>query len=91
VVLDNPALGTSIAGSSVSVIVTTGTAKDVMAVPLGALLATSSGEFVVQAPDATGALSSVVVHPSIYDDTRGIVAVPGANLTPGQRVVVAAS
>ena len=64
-----------------------------LAVPLGALLATSAGQFIVQVPSAnnTGSLTNVSVNPSIYDDTRGIVAVPGANLSPGERVVVASS
>lgn len=91
IALDNPALGNSIAGSSVNVIVTTASVKDVLAVPLGALLATSSGDFIVQVPDATGSLANVSVTPTIYDDTSGIVAVPGARLTPGERVVVASS
>jgi peptidoglycan hydrolase-like protein with peptidoglycan-binding domain len=92
VALNNPALGNSIAGSSVNVIVTTNSVHYVLAVPLGALLATSSGQFIVQVPSANGtSLSDVSVNPSIYDDTRGIVAVPGANLNPGERVVVASS
>jgi len=91
VALDDPALGNSIAGSSVNVIVTTDSVHGVLAVPLGALLATSGGQFVVQVPDASGNLSDVPVNPSVYDDTSGIVAVPGANLSPGQRVVVASS
>jgi len=91
VALNNPALGNSIAGSSVNVIVTTNSLNDVLAVPLGALLATSSGQFIVQVPTAAGNLSNVSVNPSIYDDTSGIVAVPGANLSPGERVVVASS
>ena len=92
VALNNPALGNSIAGSSVNVIVTTNSVHNVLAVPLGALLASSSGQFIVQVPSANGtSLSDVRVNPSIYDDTRGIVAVPGANLNPGERVVVASS
>jgi len=91
VALHNPALGNSIAGSSVNVIVTTDSVNDVLAVPLGALLATSSGQFIVQVPNANGTLSDVKVNPTIYDDTSGIVAVPGADLTPGERVVVAAT
>ena len=91
VALNNPALGNSIAGSSVNVIVTTDSVRNVLAVPLGALLATSSGQFIVQVPTASGTLSDVKVNPTVYDDTRGIVAVPSANLTPGERVVVAAT
>ena len=59
--------------------------------PLGALLATSSGDFIVQVAGANGSLDNVSVNPTVYDDTSGIVAVPGAHLTPGQRVVVASS
>jgi len=91
VALNDPALGNSLAGSSVNVIVTTNSVKDVLAVPLGALLATSAGQFVVQVPNPDGSLANVSVNPSVYDDTRGVVAVPGANLSPGERVVVAAS
>jgi len=91
VALNNPALGNSIAGSSVNVIVTTDRVSDVLAVPLGALLATSTGQFIVQVPTGSGTLSDVKVNPTVYDDTRGIVAVPSANLTPGERVVVAAT
>ena len=92
VALNNPALGNSIAGSSVNVIVTTNSVNDVLAVPLGALLATSSGQFIVQVPNANGtAVATSASTRPIYDDTRGIVAVPGANLSPGERVVVAAS
>jgi hypothetical protein len=91
IALDNPALGNNIAGSSVNVIVTTASVRDVLAVPLGALLATSSGDFIVQVAGANGSLDNVSVNPTVYDDTSGIVAVPGAHLTPGQRVVVASS
>lgn len=91
IALNKPSLGNSIAGSSVNVIVTTATAKNVLAVPLGALLATSSGNYIVQTQAASGSLTNVSVNPTIYDDTSGIVAVPGANLTPGERVVVASS
>ncbi len=89
IALNNAALGTSIAGSSVTVIVTTSRVSDVLAVPTTALVANSSGQFYVQVPSATGTLQDISVNPTVYDDTAGIVAVPGANLTPGQRVVVA--
>jgi multidrug efflux system membrane fusion protein len=91
IALNTPALGNSIAGSSVNVIVTTASVKDVLAVPLGALLATSSGNYIVQVTGTNGTLTNVSVNPTVYDDTRGIVAVPGARLTPGERVVVASS
>jgi len=91
IALNDPALGNSIAGSSVTVIVTTSRVNDVLAVPIAALVATSSGQFYVQVPNANRTLADVSVNPTVYDDTAGIVAVPGANLTPGQRVVVAQS
>jgi len=89
VALNSPALGNSIAGSSVTVIVTTSRVSDVLAVPIAALVATSSGQLYVQVPNAQGALEDISVNPTVYDDTAGIAAVPGANLTPGERVVVA--
>jgi len=91
IALNNPALGNSIAGAPVTVIVTTSRVNDVLAVPTAALVATSAGQFYVQVPSASGRLADVSVSPTVYDDTAGIVAVPGANLTAGERVVLAKS
>ena len=63
----------------------------VLAVPVTALVAQSSGSYVVEVVGQgnTRRLVPVTVGP-IFDDANGLVQVTGA-LTPGQRVVVAAS
>jgi hypothetical protein len=63
----------------------------VLAVPVGALLAQASGGYSVEVIGAgnKGRLVPVTVGP-IFDDADGLVQVTGA-LTPGERVVVAAS
>jgi len=63
----------------------------VLAVPVGALLAQASGGYVVQVvgPGNTSRYVPVTIGP-IFDDANGLVQVTGA-LTPGERVVVAAS
>ena len=59
-------------------------------VPVGALLAQSSGGYVVEVVGAGGTRRYVPVRPGLFDDASGLVQVSGA-LTPGQRVVVPAS
>ena len=61
-----------------------------LAVPVTALLAQSSGGYVVEVIGPRGARRWVAVRPGIFDDNSGLVQVTGA-LAPGQRVVVAAS
>jgi len=74
----------------VTVNITTATAHDVLVVPVTALLAQSSGGYVVEVAGPGNTRRYVPVTPGISDDTSGLVQVTGA-LTPGQRVVVAAS
>ena len=74
----------------VTVNITTATAKNVLVVPVGALLAQSSGGYVVEVVGPGNTRSWVPVAPGIFDDADGLVQVTGA-LAPGQRVVVPAS
>jgi hypothetical protein len=74
----------------VTVNITTATAKNVLVVPVDALLAQSSGGYVVEVAGPGNTRSWVPVTPGIFDDADGLVQVTGA-LTPGQRVVVPAS
>jgi hypothetical protein len=74
----------------VTVNITTATAHDVLVVPVTALLAQSSGGYVVEVAGPGNTRRYVPVRPGISDDTSGLVQVTGA-LAPGQRVVVAAS
>jgi hypothetical protein len=73
----------------VTVNITSATARDVLAVPVTALLAQAHG-YEVEVVGPGGARRWVAVVPGIFDDASGLVQVTGA-LTPGQRVVVAAS
>jgi multidrug efflux pump subunit AcrA (membrane-fusion protein) len=74
----------------VTVNVTTATVKNVLVVPVGALLAQSSGGYVVEVAGPGNTRRWIPVTPGIFDDADGLVQVTGA-LTPGQRVVVPAS
>jgi hypothetical protein len=74
----------------VTVNITTATAENVLVVPVGALLAQSSGGYVVEVAGPGNTRRWVPVTPGIFNDADGLVQVTGA-LTPGQRVVVPAS
>ncbi|HWN59815.1 MAG TPA: hypothetical protein VNO25_04030, partial [Streptosporangiaceae bacterium] len=74
----------------VTVNITTATAKNVLVVPVDALLAQSSERYVVEVVGPRNTRRWVPVTPGIFDDADGLVQVTGA-LTPGQRVVVPAS
>jgi multidrug efflux pump subunit AcrA (membrane-fusion protein) len=74
----------------VTVSITTSTVKNSLVVPVGALLAQSSGGYAVEVVGAGNTRSLVPVSVGLTDDADGLVQVTGA-LTPGQRVVVPAS
>jgi hypothetical protein len=88
--LTHPAAGGGLDAAPVTVEITTGSVSDVLAVPVGALLAQSSGGYAVEVIGARGTRHLVPVTVGIFDDSAGLVQVTGA-LTPGQRVVVPAS
>ncbi len=74
----------------VTVNITTATARDVLLVPVTALVAQSSSGYAVEVIGPEGTQRPVRVTPGIFDDANGLVQVTGA-LRPGQRVVVASS
>jgi multidrug efflux pump subunit AcrA (membrane-fusion protein) len=90
VALTDPAAAGRVDQAPVTVNITTASARDVLAVPVSALLARSPGGYVVEVVGPRGARRYVPVTPRIFDDSSGLVQVSGA-LTPGQRVVVASS
>jgi hypothetical protein len=87
--LTHPEAAGSLDEAPVTVYITTGTARGVLAVPVTALLARPGG-YVVEVAGPGTARRYVPVRPGIFDDATGLVQVTGP-LTPGQRVVVAAS
>jgi hypothetical protein len=70
----------------VVVTITTGSARNVLIVPVNALLAQPGGGYAVEVT-GPGGHHLVSVTPRLFDDAAGAVQVTG-NLTPGQRVVV---
>jgi hypothetical protein len=86
---DPPAAGL-LDQAPVTVNITTAIARDVLAVPVTALLARSPDGYAVEVADQGKPRRFVPVTPGIFDDASGMVQVSGA-LAPGQRVVVASS
>ncbi|HYK67134.1 MAG TPA: hypothetical protein VEV45_04250 [Streptosporangiaceae bacterium] len=90
VTLTDPAAAGSLDQAPVTVYITTATAREVLAVPVTALLARPGGYDVeVAGPRGTRRWVPVTVGP-VFDDSSGLVEVSGS-LAPGQRVVVASS
>jgi hypothetical protein len=88
--LTDPGAAGTLDQAPVTLNITTATARDVLAVPVTALLARSPGGYVVEVPGQGNTRRYVPVTPGIFDDNSGLVQVSGA-LAPGQRVVVASS
>ncbi len=88
--LTRPSAAGSLDQAPVTVNITTATARHVLAVPVGALLARSPGGYVVEVAGPGNTRRWVPVRVGIFDDADGLVQVAGV-LTPGQRVVVPAS
>jgi peptidoglycan hydrolase-like protein with peptidoglycan-binding domain len=87
VALDNPKAGGRLDQAPVDVYVTTQTKRDVLAVPVGALLALKEGGYAVETVDAAGQHRLVAVRLGVF--SNGMVEVAGAGLRAGMRVVTA--
>ena len=70
------------------VAITDRTLRDVLAVPVNALLARSGGGYAVEVVDSAGTHHLVPVTPGLFDDAAGMVQVSAPGLAAGQRVVV---
>jgi hypothetical protein len=90
--LTEPKAAGNLDQAPVTVNITTGSSPGpVLAVPVTALVAQAAGGYVVEVADPGSTRRWVPVQAGpVFDDTDGLVQVAGA-LTPGQRVVVAAS
>lgn len=75
----------------VQISITSDTVKDVLSVPVNALLALAGGGYAVEVVDAAGAHRLVAVTTGLFDDSVGRVEVSGDGLSAGQNVVVPAS
>ena len=75
----------------VDVSITTATVRNVLAVPVNALVALASGGYAVEEVESTGLHQLVGVSVGMFDDAAGTVEVSGSGLAAGQRVVVPAS
>ena len=90
VTLTDPAAAGTLDQAPVTVNITTGSAKNALVVPVGALLAQAPGGYDVEVAGPGNTRRYVPVTTGIFDDAYGLVQVTGA-LTPGQRVVVPAT
>jgi hypothetical protein len=88
--LTDPRAAGTLDQAPVTVYLTTDSARNVLTVPVTALLAQSSGGYDVEVVGPGNARNYVPVTPGLFDDNSGMVQVTGA-LTAGERVVVASS
>lgn len=79
--LDQAPVDVSITGASV---------RNVLAVPVNALLALAGGGYAIEEVGADGGHRLIGVRPGLFDDAQGLVEVSGSGLVAGQRVVVPA-
>jgi peptidoglycan hydrolase-like protein with peptidoglycan-binding domain len=86
-----PAETGSLDQAPVQVTITADTVKDVLSVPVNALLALAGGGYAVEVSDTAGTRGLVPVKVGVFDDSEGRVEVSGNGLAEGQNVVVPAS
>ena len=75
----------------VQVSIVSETVKDVLSVPVNALMALAGGGYAVELVEAGGTHRLVAVKTGLFDDSAGRVEVSGEGLAVGQNVVVPAS
>jgi hypothetical protein len=89
--LTNPQAAGSLDQAPVTVNFTTATVRNVLTVPVAALLAQSSGGYAVEVTGSGDTRHLVPVTAGIFDDADGLVQVSGTGLAAGQHVVVPAT
>ena len=85
----DPAATGTLDAAPVSILITTATAPNVLAVPVNALLATANGGYELEVVTSTGHHEMIPVTIGLFDDAEGMVQVSGNGLEAGQQVVVA--
>ena len=88
---DRPSATGRLDQAPVDVSITTAAVRNVLAVPVNALLALAGGGYAVEEVQAGGTHHLVGVSVGLFDDASGMVQVSGNGLLAGQRVVVPAS
>jgi peptidoglycan hydrolase-like protein with peptidoglycan-binding domain len=91
ITLTDPRAAGTLDQAPVLVSITTATAKDVLVVPVNALLALAGGGYAVEVAEASGSRHLVAVTLGLFDDAGGLVQVTGTSLSAAQRVVVPTS
>ncbi|MGP3949895.1 peptidoglycan-binding protein [Streptomyces sp. 7N604] len=75
----------------VQVAIVSDTVKDVLSVPVNALLALAGGGYAVEVVGSSGKHKLIPVRTGLFDDSEGKVEVSGPGLAVGQKIVVPAS
>lgn len=88
---DRPAATGRLDQAPVDVSITTATVKNVLVVPVNALVALAGGGYAVEEVGPGGVRRLVAVSVGLFDDAEGLVQASGSGLAVGQRVVVPAS
>jgi len=87
--LNDPSATGSLDQAPVKVAITTQESKDVLAVPINALLALNDGSYAVEVDDGNRHRHVVPVQTGLFDDDGGTVEISGSGISAGTRVVVA--
>lgn len=85
--LADPAATGTLDEAPVRVAITTQAAKNVLTVPINALLALADGSYAVEV-DSGGHRRVVPIQTGLFDDDGGMVEISGSDITAGTRVVV---
>jgi multidrug efflux pump subunit AcrA (membrane-fusion protein) len=88
---DNPSATGSLDQAAVEVSITNGSAKNVLIVPIDALLALASGGYALEVIGPKGVHSLEPVTLGLFDDANEQVQVSGSGVVAGQRIVIPAS